>query len=87
MSWFYRKKTVVATSTCETKYISLCVACKDTLWFQKLVGYIVGESTTIRTTLLFCYSASAINVSANESINRRNKHIDMIYHFVRATPK
>lgn len=85
MSSCSRKKTVVATYTGKAEYIALCMVCKEAVWSQKSIGDILGEISTSRITLLCCDSASAIKISANECICRRNKHINITCHFILAT--
>lgn len=81
---FLRKKTV-ATSTGEPEYISLYMVCKKAVWIDKLIGDIVGQSNERRTNLLRSDSDSGVKLSEKNSINRRNKYIDITYHFVRDT--
>ena len=81
VSWCSRKQTAVATSTCEAEYIALSSACKESIWVNRLLKSLDGLSENGK--LIFADSASAMKLSKNESINRRNKHIDVTYHFVR----
>lgn len=86
VSWSSRKQTVVATSTCEAEYIALGEACKEATWLRRAVADVLGRNVD-PTVTLGCDNAGTIAFSHNESINRRNKHIDISYHFVRDAVK
>lgn len=82
ISWASRKQTVVAKSTCEAEYIALSEACKEAAWLRRFHADVLGANSdpTIRVG---CDNAGTIAFAQNESTNRRNKHIDITYHFVR----
>ena len=82
VSWSSRKQTVVATSSCEAEYVALCEACKEASWLRSIVADILGLKKD-PTLPLACDNNGTIAISHNQSINRRNKHIDIAYHFVR----
>ena len=81
MSWSSRKQTVVATSSCEAEYIALCEACKEASWLRLIVADVLGLKKD-PTLPLACDNDGTIAFSHNQSINRRNKHTDIAYHFV-----
>ena len=93
VSWASRKQTIVAASTCEAEYISLCATSKEALWLRRVIHDIINPVKTVkdlhpnRPTKILSDNQSAIALAANEAINRRNKHIDIAYHFVRDTIK
>lgn len=81
-SWFSRKQSVVAISTCETEYISLSAACKPSVWLKRFLLGLVPELKL--GFVLYIDSHSVIKLSGkNEGVHRRNKHIDIAYHYVR----
>ena len=82
ISWSSRKQTVVATSTCEAEYIALCEACKEATWLRQVVADVLGLVSD-PTITMGCDNAGTISFAQNESINRRNKHVDVKYHYVR----
>ena len=82
ISWSSRKRTVVATSTCEAEYIALCEACKEATWLRQVVA-VVLELDSDPKIMVGCDNAGTISFAQNESINRRNKHVDVKYHYVR----
>ncbi|CDF39893.1 unnamed protein product [Chondrus crispus] len=79
---FSRKQTVVATSTCEAEYIALCEACKEATWLRQVVADVLGLDSD-PTIMMGCDNAGTISYAENESVNRRNKHVDVKYHYVR----
>ena len=86
VSWASRKQTIVAASTCEAEYISLCATSKETIWLRRVVYDILKQvtgTTKVSPTNIMSDNQSAIHLANNEAINRRNKHIDIAYHFVR----
>jgi len=86
VSWSSRKQTVVATSSCEAEYIALSYCCKEAIWLRRLISFLPplhASNIPKPAMLIFSDSQSAIKLSGNGSINRRNKHIDITYHFVR----
>ncbi|CDF35378.1 unnamed protein product [Chondrus crispus] len=82
ISWSSRKQTVVATSTCEAEYIALCEACKEATWLRQVVADVLGLDSD-PTIVMGCDNAGTISYAQNESVNRRNKHVDVKYHYVR----
>ncbi len=83
ISWCSKKQTVVATSSCEAEYIAMSMACKEGIWMKRLFSDIPVDTDLKNGIMLLTDSTSAMKLSNNESINRRNKHIDINYHFVR----
>ena len=82
VSWSSRKQTFVATSNCEAEYIAVCEACKEASWLRSIVADVLGHSKD-PTLPLACDNDGNIAFSHNQTINRRNIHIDIAYHFVR----
>ena len=83
VSWCSRKQTITATSSCEAEYVAACMACKEAVWLKRLLCNIPVQTDLSKGMLLLADSQSAMKLASNESINRRNKHIDITYHYVR----
>lgn len=83
VTWSSRKQTVVATSSCEGEYIALCAACKEASWLIRIVGSLLSSIGEVKSVKIFSDSQSAMKLSENNGINRRNKYIDITYHYVR----
>ena len=84
ISWCSKKQTVVATSSCEAEYIAMSMACKEAIWMRRLLSNIPITTDLMKGLVLLADSQSAMKLADKESINRRNKHIDIPYHFVRS---
>ena len=83
ISWCSKKQTIVATSSCEAEYISMSSACKEAIWMKRLFSDIPVDTDLSKGITILSDSQSGIKLAENEIINRRNKHIDINYHFVR----
>jgi hypothetical protein len=81
VSWRSKKQTCVATSTCEAEYIASCLAAKESIWLARLLGDL--SNTEPRQVSIKVDNDGTIDTGNNTSINQRNKHIDLQYHFVR----
>eukprot|EP00171_Calliarthron_tuberculosum_P001019 IDg1019t1 len=81
VSWRPRKQTVVATSSCEAESIASCLATKEALWISRLYSDVHGLNDPNPVTIRIHNSGSTSTVQ-NTSINQRNKHVDIQYHFV-----
>ena len=82
ISWRSKKQTCVVTSTCEAEYIAACLAVKESIWLARLLADLCNHEKPSQV-LIKVDNDGAIDTSYNTSINQRNKHIDLQYHFVR----
>lgn len=83
VSWCSRKQTIVATSSCEAEYVAMSMACKEAVWMRRLLSDIPTNTDLSNGIQVLADSQSAMKLATNESINRRNKHIDITFHYVR----
>ena len=82
VSWKSKKQSCVATSTCEAEYIALCLAVKEAIWLSRLVSDI--KDSKFREVIgIGVDNFGTIDTAKTSSVNTRNKHIDVKYHFVR----
>ena len=82
VSWKSKKQSCVATSTCESEYIALCLAAKESIWLSRLLENLRNEER-INPVNIGVDNNGAIETAKTNSINARNKHVDLQYHFVR----
>ena len=82
ISWRSKKQTCVATSTCEAEYIASCFAAKDAIWLSRLLADLTNTPNP-QPIRIGVDNNGAIDTAHNMSINQRNKHIDLSFHFVR----
>ncbi len=80
--WRSKKQTCVATSTCEAEYIACCLAAKEAVWLSRLLADL-NNSPIPEPITIYVDNDGAIDLAHNASINQKNKHIDIAYHFVR----
>ncbi len=77
-----KKQTCVATSTCEAEYIASCLAAKESIWLARLLADLQNHEKPGKVHIKVD-NEGTIDTANNTSINQRNKHIDLQYHFVR----
>jgi hypothetical protein len=83
VAWCARPQEVVALSSAESEYISMCAGAKEVTWLRRLVhGLDVGIDNKA-PTVMHVDNQAAIALAQNYSVNRRNKHIDVRFHFIR----
>ena len=83
VAWGARQQEVVALSSAESEYISLCNGIKETIWLRRLIRglRVVPDADKPTTVLLDNKAADALAHSS--AVNRRNKHIATRFHFNR----
>ena len=81
VSWRSKKQTCVATSKCEAEYIASSDATKEAIWLSRLVADLTLP-TQLRIVDICEDNDGAIASAENASVNTRNKHVDIKYHFV-----
>lgn len=82
ISWRSKKQSIVALSSCEAEYISLCTAAKEAIWLSKVLCSLLGDNHPTPIPIRVDNQGS-ISSAQNMSIKSRNKHIDIRHHFVR----
>ena len=82
VSWRSKKQTVTATSSCEAEYIASCFAAKEAVWLGRLIADIDGYDSP-KTVQIFADNQGSIEMTKNQAITQRNKHIDIKYQYVR----
>jgi len=80
VSWRATLQSVVALSTTEAEYMTICEACKELIWLKGLYAELCGDESCIS---LYCDSQSAIYLTKDQMFHERTQHIDIKYHFVR----
>ena len=86
VSWKSKKQTCVSTSTCEAEHIAMCLATKESIWLSRLLTDLLNKNPP-QPIVLGVDNNGAIETAKNASINQRNEHIDILYHFVREAYK
>ena len=83
VAWGARQQEVVALSSAESEYISMCNGARKTVWLRRLVsGMKIIDGMGDPTTMLVDNTAAKA-LSNSSAVNRRNKHIDVRFHYTR----
>ena len=85
VAWCARQQEVVALSSAESEYISMCNGARETVWLRRLVAGMQVVPHAESPTLVQIDNQAAMDLARNTAVNRRNKHIDVRYHFIRQT--
>ena len=80
VSWVSRKQKTVATSATEAEYMSLSDASKQVCWATTLLKEL---TVIIPPVILYGDNMGSIFLAQNPAQERRTKHIDIRYHFIR----
>ena len=80
ISWCSKLQHCVATSTCEAEFYSLSECAKQCIWYQNLLNEL---NLNIKTIKIYVDNKATIQISKNNLINPKSKHIDIRYHFIR----
>ena len=81
VSWMSKKQPVVALSTAEAEYVSLCFATQEAIWLRQLLTDIGQPAAD--ATVIWEDNQAAISLAKNPVSHARTKHIDTRYHFIR----
>jgi hypothetical protein len=84
ISWHSKRQKSVAQSSAESEYMALAETVKEVLWYRSWIYEIFDHyiCCTIK-----CDNTAAIQLSQNDSIHSRSKHINIRYHLVRDSVK
>lgn len=81
VSWRSARQSVVALSTNEAEYMAAAECAKHLFWVK---AFLFDVMNPIPGAIPFYVdNKSAIDTAVGDSINRRSKHIDRRYHFIR----
>ena len=83
VAWCARQQEVVAMSSAESEYISMCAGVKETVWLRRLISGLEIVPNSESATVMHVDNQAAIALANNTAVNRRNKHIDVRYHYTR----
>ncbi|CAI7888954.1 unnamed protein product [Closterium sp. NIES-53] len=81
ISWQSKRQLVVALSTTESEYISLCQCIKEGVWLKLLFGEFGHEFDG--GVPVFVDNLSAIALAHNACLHGRTKHMQVWWHFIK----
>lgn len=83
IQWRTIRQQSVALSSCEAEYMALA-ACIQEMLYVKFVFFTIGyKSDSVKCPLVYSDNQGCIALAKNPLMNRRSKHIDIKYHFLR----
>lgn len=85
VSWKSQKQKCVATSSCESEYISLASSMKEAIYLNSLLTEIGLRK--FAPLSLHVDNQGAICLAGDPMFHSRSKHIDIRYHFIRSVLK
>ena len=80
MNWLSKKQSSVAMSSAEAEYIAITEVLKDILWFRNLFMELFNKVYCIP---IYSDSTAAIASAKRDGNERKLKHIDLRYHFIK----
>ena len=80
--WSSQRQHLVCSSTCQAEYVALASAGKESEWLRQ-VKKIVRTKKSDLVTAIYCDNQSAIALAENNSSNKRTKHFEVRFHFIR----
>ncbi|CAI7887359.1 unnamed protein product [Closterium sp. NIES-53] len=81
ISWQSNKQELIALSSAEAEYITLCSATKEGLYLRELLEE--AKLAQLPSFSLFCDNQSAIRLANKNGFANRTKHIALRYFFVK----
>lgn len=82
VSWYARQQEVVALSSTEAEYISLCSGIKKVVWIRRLLQGLAVVANFSHATTLLIENQGGMKLALNSSVNRQTKHIDVRFHYI-----
>ena len=76
-----RKQSVVALSSCEAEYMSICSAVQEIVYIRQLLVDLYRRQDS--PTVLECDNSAAVELTSRETHQQRAKHISIRFHFSR----
>ena len=81
VSWASRRQPTVSLSSTEAEYKAASDTCRQLAWLRNFGGEL-GDNMTAPTPLCLDNQGS-IFLAVNPAVDRRTKHIEIRYHFIR----
>jgi len=80
VTWRSKRQFVIALSSTEAEYVSLCHAAQEAVWLRRFLNDLGFEQS--RPTTLYDNNQDAIALTKNEKMNSRTKHINHLLDLV-----
>ena len=79
ISWKSKKQTTVALSSCEAEYMALAAATQEALFLHQLLDRFLQQ----QSVSIYADNQGTISLASRRATEKRSKHIDIRYHFLR----
>ena len=79
--WKLKKQAIMTLSSIKAEYIAAGETIKDLAWIQQLINELGLEQEN--PTTLYTNNQSAIDLTDKSNTEKRFKHIDLRYHYIR----
>jgi hypothetical protein len=83
--WLSKKQSTVALSTAEAEYIAIATVAQEVIWINQYLTELGMKDP--ETPILRSDNQAAIQITNNDTLHSRTKHIDIRYHFIRQVVK
>ncbi|XP_062533636.1 uncharacterized protein LOC134202634 [Armigeres subalbatus] len=83
ISWGSRKQSCVALSSTEAEFVAFAEGCQELVWTKRLIDEIGDGEVTDVPIPVFEDNQSCIKLVEGDRIERRSKHIETKFFFVR----
>lgn len=81
--WRSKKQTVVAQSTTEAEYIAMSYAVREAIWIKSVINDLICDLIPdIKIVNIKTDNQQVLELSKNEIVTEKSKHIDVKYHLV-----
>lgn len=81
ISWVSKRQSTIALSSTEAEYIAAYDAAREAAWLRQLLTNITNERP--KPLMLYMDNQSAMSIANNTNVNKRSKHMDIKYHYLR----
>jgi hypothetical protein len=81
ISWHSGLQSVIALSSCEAEYVSLCDCCRELTYLRQLLAFL--HDVQPEPTPVYEDNQGATDLVHNPVHHRHTKHVDVKYYFIR----
>ena len=83
VSWLSKKQPSVTMSSAEAEYAACQFVCRDVIYVKGMLNELGVHLRTRSHVTIYTDSTACMAIAANPIINRKTKHIEMYYHFIK----
>jgi len=80
IAWSIKKQPTISLSTTEAEYKATTTTTCETMWLKRILEDLYEQHE--QPAQLICDNQSVIQMTKNPIFHKKNKHIDIQYHFV-----